>query len=165
MKMPRWALLLTLAAAGVLGLAFAAVTASGGSSKVRDRALYMTAVEWKGSAEAKKEEFPTSTLPEGGGYERIPTDASGKWNVETYRFDTAVLVAYENERITLNIFGVNAAFHDITIPDFKTNFRVSRGKLSTVKFVVRKAGIYPITCITHQPSHRADLVVLERPSS
>lgn len=34
------------------------------------------------------------------------------------RFDTAVVMAHEGERVTLKIFGVNAAKHDIVIPAF-----------------------------------------------
>ena len=63
------------------------------------------------------------------------------------------------ERVVLNIFGVNSAFHDINIPDFGKSFRVKRGMLSRVAFRVKKPGLYPIICITHQPAHRADLMV------
>jgi len=70
----------------------------------------------------------------------------------------------QGEQITLNIFGVNAAYHDIVISKFKQNFRVSRGQLSTVTFMAKKAGIFPIICITHKPSHRADLAVFRKGS-
>ena len=82
-----------------------------------------------------------------------------KWAVETYRFDTALVGACVGERVVLNIFGVNAAQHQINIPDFGKSFLVKRGMLSRVAFRVTKPGLYPIVCITHQPSHRADLLV------
>jgi plastocyanin len=127
----------------------------------------MSAVEWKGSASVAKEPYPTAALPGGGGYESCPPgsqecDLKGdttKWAIETYRFDTALVSACVGERVTLNIFGVNAAEHHINVPDFGKNFVVKRGTLSRVTFTVKKPGLYPIICITHQPSHRADLLV------
>lgn len=63
-------------------------------------------------------------------------------------------------RVVLKIFGVNAKSHQIVIPDFDKSFTVYRGQLATSVFKVNKTGIFPITCITHRPSHTADLVVL-----
>lgn len=152
----------------VASLGFALVAVSSGDAKstaaAKKRAIYLTAVEWKGSAEVAKEPYPTAPLPEGGGYELIPPDATGKWATETYRFDSAVVVACEGEQVTMNIFGVNAAYHDITMPEYKLNFRVSRGQLSTVSFLAKRAGIFPIVCLTHKPSHRADLAVFRKGS-
>jgi len=144
------------------------VLTTGGEAKgaVKVRQIYMSAVEWKGSASVAKEPFPTSPLPPGGGYEKFAPgspEVDGdptKWAVETYRFDTAVVAACAGERVVLNIFGVNAAEHHINIPDFGKSFVVKRGMLARQTFRVRKPGIYPIICITHQPSHRADLLVL-----
>jgi hypothetical protein len=148
-----------LVLAGLAVALFSTDEAKAGKAPIRP--IYLTAVEWKGSAEVAKEPFPTSPLPEGGGYERIPPDAAGKWNVETYRFDSAVVFACQGDRVVLRVFGVNAAFHDITMPDFNRNFRVNRGELTTVQsFLVKKVGIFPIICLTHKPSHRADLVVM-----
>ena len=88
-----------------------------------------------------------------------PEGDTTKWAVETYRFDTALVAACVGERVTLNIFGVNAAEHHINVPDFGKNFVVKRGMLARTTFTVKKPGLYPIICITHQPSHRADLLV------
>ena len=164
----RLAIVMALAvAATAAGAAFALSAGEKASAAVKVRQIYMTAVEWKGSASVAKEAYPTAPLPGGGGYESCPPgsqecDLKGdttKWAVETYRFDTALVAACAGERVTLNIFGVNSAHHDINIPDFGKSFRVRRGVLSRVTFKVTKPGIYPIICITHQPSHRADLLV------
>ena len=164
----RVAFLVALALAiGSAGAFFATSSAGDATAAVKVRQIYMTAVEWKGSASVAKEAYPTAPLPGGGGYESCPPgsqecDLKGdttKWAVETYRFDTALVAACAGERVTLNIFGVNSAHHDINIPDFGKSFRVRRGVLSRVTFKVTKPGIYPIICITHQPSHRADLLV------
>jgi len=143
-----------------IGVASVAVSASDAKAAVKTRLIYMSAVEWKGSAEAAKEPFPTAPLPAGGGYERFAPDATGKWSVETYRFDAAVVAACKGERVVLKIFGVNAKSHEITIPDFNKSFTVYRGQLATSVFKANETGIFPIICITHRPSHTADLIVL-----
>lgn len=159
--------------AGVASLAFAA-TSGGGTSQaaVQKRELFMSAVEWKGSATVAKEPYP-GPVPPGGGYESCPPgsqdcDLKGnpdKWAVETYRFDTALVAAYQGERVILNIFGVNAATHEIVIPAFNKRFTVKRGVVSRIDLgVVKKPGLYSILCITHPPAHRADLLVLPKGS-
>lgn len=162
----RAALLVAFAVAAVSAGAGLAVTAEGeAKGAVKVRQIYMSAVEWKGSASVAKEPYPTSALPSGGGYEKFAPGSAEmagdqtKWAVETYRFDTAVVAACVGERVVLNIFGVNAAEHQISIPDFGKSFVVKRGVLTRQSFTVKKPGLYPIICITHQPSHRADLLV------
>ena len=149
------------------GAAFAVGAGDEANAAVKVRQIYMTAVEWKGSASVAKEAYPAVPLPGGGGYESCAPgsqecDLKGdttKWAVETYRFDTALVAACVGERVTLNIFGVNAAEHHINVPDFGKSFVVKRGMLARTTFKVTKPGLYPIVCITHQPSHRADLLV------
>lgn len=166
--MSRKVALLVAFAVAAASVGAALVMTSGGEAKgpVKVRQIYMSAVEWKGSASITKEPFPTAPLPAGGGYEKFAPgspEVDGdptKWAVETYRFDTAVVAACAGERVVLNIFGVNSAQHHINIPDFNRSFVVKRGVLARQTLRVRKPGIYPIICITHQPSHRADLVVL-----
>jgi plastocyanin len=166
--MPRKSTLLAALAVAAMAAAAGLVVTAGGEAKsaVKVRQIYMTAVEWKGSATVAKEPFPTSALPSGGGYEKFAPGSSEmegdqtRWAVETYRFDTAVVAACAGERVVLNIFGVNASEHHINIPDFGRSFVVKRGMLARQTLNVRRPGIYPIICITHQPSHRADLVVL-----
>ncbi|HWQ23843.1 MAG TPA: hypothetical protein VNK94_07040 [Gaiellaceae bacterium] len=159
------ALLMFALAALAVGAGFLMTGGSEARGAVKVRQIYMSAVEWKGSADVAKEPYPTAALPAGGGYEKFAPGSeemkgdTTKWAVETYRFDTALVAACAGERVVLNIFGVNAAHHDINIPDFGKSFRVRRGMLSRVAFTVKKPGLYPILCITHQPSHRADLLV------
>ena len=156
------ALIVAAIAVGItaIGVASVAPSASDAKAAVKTRMIYKSAVEWKGSVEVAKEPFPTVPLPAGGGYERFAPDATGKWSVETYRFDTAVVAACQGERVVLTIFGVNGKEHVTTVPDFGKNFTIRRGQMSTVVFRVPKTGIVPIICVTHRPSHTADLVVL-----
>ena len=165
--MSRKLALLAAFAVAALSAGAGLVLTAGGEAKgaIKVRQIYMSAVEWKGSASVAKEPFPTAPLPAGGGYEKFAPGSEEmkgdqtQWAVETYRFDTALVGACVGERVILHIFGVNAAHHDINIPDFNKRFRVKRGVLSRVVFTVKKPGLYPIVCITHQPSHRADLLV------
>lgn len=160
------ALLVAFAVAAVSAGAGVVMTAGDeAQAAVKVRQIYMSAVEWKGSASVAKEPYPTASLPGGGGYEKFAPGSEGvkgdktTWAVETYRFDTALVAACVGEKVVLNIFGVNAKEHQITIPDFGKSFLVKRGVLSRVAFKVKKPGLYPIICVTHQPSHRADLMV------
>lgn len=161
-----WLLAAIVAGITMLTMVSVAVSANGSKALKKDRLIYMSAVEWKGSSNVSKEAYPTAALPKGGGYESFPpghpevASEPGKWAVETYRFDTGVVVACKGERVVLKIFGVNAKEHHITIPDFDQDFTVFRGQLATSVFKVPKVGIFPIICITHQPAHRAELVVL-----
>ena len=132
------------------------------------RTLYVSAVEWKGSADVAKEPYP-GPVPAGGGWESCPPGSQDcglkgdttKWAVETYRFDTATVVACAGERVVIKAFGVNAAKHDIVVPKLKKSFTILRGVVTTADLgVVKKPGIYRILCITHPPAHQMDLVVM-----
>ncbi len=165
-----------IAVAGVLAAfgvatAFAFAGTDGSTATAKTRTLYVSAVEWKGSASVAKEAYP-GPVPEGGGYESCPPgsqecDLKGdptKWAIETYRFDTAVVMAYAGERVVLKAFGVNAAEHPITVPTLKKSFLIRRGVVTTVDFgVIKKPGIHNIQCTLHRPSHQMDLVVLPKP--
>jgi hypothetical protein len=167
-KLAAFAGLLLVALAVALPLAVAAK--SNATTTATTRTLYATAVEWKGSASVAKEPYP-GAVPPGGGYESCPPgshecDLDGdttRWAIETYRFDTATVSAYQGERVVLQIFGVNSAKHDIVIPAFKKTFTIKRGVVSRIDLgVMKKAGIYRILCVTHPPSHQMDLVVLPK---
>lgn len=165
-----------VAIAGVLaGLVVAMLVAfvekSEATTAAATRTLYVSAVEWKGSASVAKEPYP-GPVPPGGGYESCAPgsqecDLKGdttKWAVETYRFDTSVVVAYAGERVVIKAFGVNAAKHDIVVPSLKKSFTIKRGVVTTANLgVVKKPGIHRILCVTHPPAHQMDLVVLPKP--
>lgn len=160
-------LLGALAATPALGL----VGTSESTAAAKTRTLYVSAVEWKGSASVAKERYP-GPVPSGGGWESCAPGSDGcdlkgdktKWAVETYRFDTAVVVAYAGERVVIKAFGVNSAKHDIVVPSLKKSFTIKRGVVTTANLgVVTKPGIYTLLCITHPPAHQMDLVVLPKP--
>lgn len=156
---------------GVLALALIAIVLSGvnlatalskPTLQPTKRTIYMSAIEPKGSATIDKEPFPTATLPGGGGYILKPPDASGKWEVETYRWEPAVVVVFQGDEVTLEILGVNGAVHSSHIEGYVKDFTVKRGQLTTVSFVADKVGTFRIVCDTHVPSMTGYLVVLPR---
>jgi hypothetical protein len=158
-------------AALVVALLIAFVGKSEATTAAATRTLYVSAVEWKGSASVAKEPYP-GPVPAGGGWESCPPgsqecDLKGdttKWAVETYRFDTTTVVAYAGERVVIKAFGVNAAKHDIVAPKLKKSFTILRGVVTTADLgVVSKPGIYKILCITHPPEHQLYLVVMPKP--
>jgi plastocyanin len=160
-----------VAAAFAAASAFAFVGTSDAEKAAKTRTLYVSAVEWKGSASVAKEAYP-GPVPAGGGYESCPPgsqecDLKGdttKWAVETYRFDTAAVFAYAGERVVIKAFGVNAAEHPIAVPSLKKNFLIKRGVVTTADLgVVKNPGIYNIYCTLHRPSHQMDLVVMPKP--
>ena len=128
----------------------------------QSRTVYMAAIEPKGSTGVDKEPFPAQQLPPGGGYGLKPPDETGKWVVETYRFDPGTVVVNEGDTVTLEIVGINGATHAISIEGYGVATVLKRGKLQRLTFVADKPGIFRIVCVTHQPSMQADLVVLRR---
>lgn len=146
------------------------VSTGGATPAATTHTIYLTAVEWKGSASLASEPYP-GPVPAGGGYESCPPgsdecDLDGnpnRWAIETYRFDTAMAAAYVGERVVLQIFGVNASKHDIVVPAFKKTFTVKRGVVSRIDLgVMKKPGFYKVICVTHPPSHQMELLVLPK---
>lgn len=160
-----------LRGAGVLVLAAGAVLAAGcgaggdaeASIPAAKRTYYLTAMEFKGSAEVSKEPFPAAKLPEGGGLVLKPaTGDPPKWEVESYAWSPGTLVAATGDEVTLQIVGVNGAQHDTEIEAHNQKFTVKRGQLTTVTFTAGQPGVYQIVCRTHQPNMSASLVVLPK---
>lgn len=126
------------------------------------RTIYMAAVEPKGGTGVSSEAFPTAGLPPGGGYILKAPDSTGRWEVSTYQWQPGFIVAREGERVTLEIIGINGAEHVASLPPFVQSFTVRRGQLTRVTFTANRAGLFPVLCVTHQPSMTGYLVVLPR---
>ena len=145
------AVLLSLTAAGSVGPAQAAGM---------KRTITMVAIEPKGGTTVDKELFPIARLPEGNGYELKPADASGRWEVSTYRWDPSQIIVNRGDEVTLEIVGVNGAEHPTSIDGYDISFTVKRGQLTTVTFTADKAGVFKFHCGIHQPSMVGELIVL-----
>ena len=126
--------------------------------------VYLTAMEFKGSAEVSKEPFPSTGLPSGGGY--VLKDPSGdppKWEVEAYAWAPASFTVVEGSVVTLEIVGVNGAKHDVELEGHDQRTTIKRGEVATLTFTAGDAGMYRLVCHTHPPNMTAQMIVL--PSS
>lgn len=162
---PRPVLLL----AAVVGLSLVWGVAHAPAGETR-RTIYMSAVEYKGGANVSTEVYPPAEEPGtraleplGGGYILKEPDSTGRWEVETYRWEPGLIVAHVGERLTLEIVGVNGALHDavITSPSGEqVPFVVTRGRLTRVRFQVDEVGTWRFVCSTHPPGMSGEIVVI-----
>ena len=155
-----WLLALALTT-GVLAMACGSALGSA-VEPPQERTIYMAAIEPKGGTTLDKEPFPAKQLPPGGGYALKPPDETGKWVVETYRYDPGTVVVNEGDTVTLEIVGINGKEHPFHIDGYGVSGVVKRGEVTRVTFLADKPGIFKISCEIHRPSMEADLVVLRR---
>jgi len=162
----RW----VVALAGlVLLVSIVASIAQAGGSETRRR-IYMSAIEYKGGASTVDEAYPPAAVegtrelaPLGGGYGLKEPDATGRWEVESYRFEPGFLVAKLGERITLEIVGINGALHDISLTSpsgASVDLVVTRGRLTRVLFRANELGMWKLVCHTHPPAMTAEILVI-----
>ncbi|MDO8531493.1 MAG: hypothetical protein Q7T26_04885 [Dehalococcoidia bacterium] len=126
------------------------------------RTVHMAAIEPKGSTTTASEPFPTTSLPQGGGYKLNAPNKDGVWEVSTYRWLPNNLTVNQGDDVTLEIIGINGKEHPSVIQGYDVKFNVLRGQVTRVNFKADKAGIFNIVCAAHQPSMTAQLVVLPR---
>ena len=163
MRRHGWKYLLVAAAAAALTAAFGISMLPDPAAAQATRTIYMAAVEPKGGTQATSEPFPTATLPPGGGYVLKAPDSTGRWEVSTYQWQPSFIFAFEGERVTLEIVGINGAEHVAALPPFVSAFTVRRGQITRVSFTAIRTGMFPILCVTHQPTMTGYLIVLPRP--
>ena len=150
---PLLALLALLAACGQ--------AAAGAVASPQERTIYMAAIEPKGGTTVDKEPFPAQSLPRGGGYGLKAPDDTGRWVVETYRFDPGTVVVNEGDTVTLEIVGINGKEHLITLEGYGLSTVLKRGEVQRLTFLADKPGIFRVMCAIHKPSMEAALVVLK----
>lgn len=160
-------LIMTAALTASIGLAGAAFAAGDqqdvhGKAVAGKRVISMAAVEPKGGTTADKEPFPQAALPGGGGYALKKPDASGRWEVSTYRWEPSQVIVNQGDEVTLEIIGINGDQHPGVIEGYGISFVVKRGQVSTVTFKADKAGVFRIVCDKHHPSMHGELIVLSR---
>lgn len=145
----------------IVGLAIAWPASGAGQPAPVKRTIYMAAVEPKGGASVTSEPFPAAPLPAGPGYVLRPPDTTGRWEVSTYQWQPAFLLANQGDDVTLEIVGVNGDEHPSLIEGINVPpFTVRRGQITRVNFRATRPGFYRITCTTHLPSMVGYLVVL-----
>lgn len=129
------------------------------------RIITMAAVEPKGGTTLDKEPFPQQALPGGGGYMLKKPDASGRWEVSTYRWEPSQIIVDQGDEVTLEILGINGDEHPGVIEGYGIGFVVKRGQVSRVTFKADKAGVFRILCHKHHPSMHGELIVLSAGSA
>ena len=140
-------------------MALATVLAGTSPAAAEKRYIVVTAVEPKGGASVEKEPFPSTPLPEGGGYQLKKPNAEGRWEVAIYVFDPRQIFVNEGDEVTLEFVGINGASHPITIGGYDKTFELKRGQSTRVTFTADKTGTFPIVCTTHHPTMVAELIV------
>jgi len=148
----------------MLGVIAALLGACAQSSAIpaTKRHITMTAVEPKGGVNVSQEAFPKDALPGGGGYLLKAPDKDGRWEVSAYRWDPNQIIVNQGDEVTLEILGINGAEHPSVIEGYNINFNVKRGQVTKVTFKADKAGVFKVTCGTHQPSMVGELIVMPR---
>jgi plastocyanin len=162
---------------------------SGAAQVVAERTWYITVHEPRGGTTAlAPPPVDPSTLSKGYVYHPVGFDPARptRWEVESYIYAPASLLAVQGERVTLKIFVVNGDEHVTSVlsPEGRpvpvtywisgpggarleaavgvTTFNTPRGRESNVSFRATSAGTYTILCGSHGPSMQAQLVVLPR---
>jgi plastocyanin len=143
-------------------MAAALVTPTETQADSGKRFFTIAAVEPKGGATTDKEPFPETTLPGGGGYILKKPDATGRWEVSTYLWMPGQIIVNQGDEVALEFIGINGAKHATVIQGYDRSFVVERGQTTKVTFKADKAGVFAITCATHQPSMVGELIVLPR---
>ena len=147
----------------------AKVPAQGAAKEVT---LYMSALEYKGGTTVDKEAWPpaeepgTEALdPLGGGYGLKEPDATGRWEVNSYRFEPGFFSVVRDTKVTLEIVGINGSHHDISLTNASGNevrtAVVTRGRMTHVTFRPKALGTWTLTCHTHPPGMTASILVTE----
>ena len=126
-----------------------------------ERVFYVKAVEYKGKVHTKREAFPKSPLQAESGMKIKKTDANGVWSVEAYSFEPSQLTVYQDDLVILHFIGINGAIHNISIEGVKAT-TLTRGTMTTVRFIAKKTGIIPFTCFDHQPNMNGQIAVLPK---
>jgi len=106
------------------------------------------------------EPFPSSPLPEGGGYVLTPPDEQGNWKVRAFEFSPSQLVVYRGDKVTLNFLDDQGSHHAISVEGHADEFELNRGELKTITFTADKVGTINFSCSLHQPTMQGQIIVL-----
>ena len=136
-------------------------------------AIYMTAVEFKGSTTTDRLAVPDvdpTKLSHGYAY-RAPGEADPaarkRWEVASYQFSPSFMTVQQDDSIMLSVFIANGDHHEVQLTDPEgdkiiANASWDRGREYTAFFQARKVGTYRLECAVHRPSMSAEIVVLPR---
>src|SRR5437660_2351437 len=137
------------------------VTAQRGTS--RSHAIYMTAVEFKGSTTTDQLVAPPidpAKMSHGYAYKgpgQADPSAPQRWEVASYQFSPAFVTVQQGDSIMLRVFVANGDHHEIRLADpdgerIFDNATWDRGREHMVFVQAQKLGAYRLDCRTHAPS-------------
>ena len=151
----------------LLVLAFSAPAPAGNS-----RTIYMSALEYKGGTNVSGEPYPPAKMPgtkalkprgSDFGYRLKEPDSTGRWEVESYRFEPGFVAARLGEQVRLEIVGINGAMHGTRLVSpsgvVVDTIVVTRGRMTILTFSADEAGFWQLVCDTHPPAMTADILV------
>lgn len=133
----------------------------------RERTIHMTALEYKGTANADEGTEPAAVpgtlplAPVGSGY-LLKNVGSTAWQVSTYRFEPGSVTVAVGDVVTLEIVGINGKVHHARlIPPVGDPIAVivARGRLTRTTFQPTVPGTWRLVCDSHVPGMRAEILV------
>ena len=157
---------------GLLALSALALTACGGSAapavEPSEVLFDVELIEVKGATDGiPAPEVDPESLSAGyrftapGDYD---AENSEKWQVSTYMFNPAAMSVFQNDEVTLRLFGVNGDEHILTLvaPDGSTvaSDTINRGREIDLSFTADQAGYYKLICANHSPTMQAPIQVV-----
>lgn len=159
--------------AGVAAIGFVVLmswSASAIASSDEVKAFYIKTVHVDGVTSIhgddahKPEAFPSEKLPAGGGLVLTEPDASGKWKMRAFAFLPWQITVHEGDRVQLNFVGAQGAKHTIHVEGegVDEKFQLTRGTLKAIEFTAGKAADVEIECYDHEPSMRAEVLILPK---
>jgi len=148
---------------GLAGALIALVLAgSAQEAQAAKRSFTVAAVEPKGGTTIDREAFPSSALPEGGGYVLRKPDQTGRWEVSTYVWQPSQIIVMEGDDVTLEFIGINGAEHPTTIVGYDKTLVLKRGHVIRIELKADKPGTFAIVCNHHKPSMVGELIVMPK---
>lgn len=154
---------------GFLALLLAPVTAIATTEEVKSFYIKTVHVDGvtsiHGDDSHKPEAFPSEKMPDGGGLVLSGPDDSGKWKMRAFAFMPSQITVHEGDRVRLNFVGAQGARHTIHVEGegIDEKFQLTRGTLKAIEFTAGKAGEVEIECYDHEPSMRAEVLILPKP--
>jgi plastocyanin len=167
--------LIGVAAVAVVAIVFSAISLTGSLAlrpqavePVKDRLIWMDAVEYKGATDTAKlappSDLSANPMARGDAFGfKWVQDPQKRWEVSAYAFTPSTVVVNQGDRVTLRIFGVNGDLHRIYVEGYAQNVvELNRGRSVDISFTADESGLFQIVCSNHEPAMRGWLAVNPR---
>ena len=139
-----------------------------------DKTFFISAIRVTGTTTTDKLAPPDrnpKTISDGFGYKApgaVDPKNPAKWQVSSYIWSPGTMMAFQGDKIGLEIFIVNGDKHAAYVegPDgieLMKGWNQYRGVTYTFGFTAEKVGLYKLICTIHAPTMTANILVLPRP--